>query len=109
MHSPQQDNQDVPEQAPQDGSVEVRLRRAPKFWPFVGTGAALGVFVAILSAFTGPESAEFTRNTVAGFLSVYFGLAGVLVGCVTYLVADRILSKRDRRTTAVPLDETEDR
>lgn len=109
MDSPQQDPQHTPRPVPPNGSVEVRLRRAPKFWPFVGMGAALGILVAIVSAFTGPESAEFTRNTVAGFLSVYYGIAGVLVGCVTYLIVDRVTSKRDRRTTAVPVDEPEER
>lgn len=112
MESPRDDAPKIPEREPDRGSedrpaaasVPVVVRRSPKFWPFVGAGAVLGVLVAVISAYTGAGSAEFTRASVAGFLAVFFGLAGVLVGCIAYLVADRVGAKRATRTTAVPLD-----
>lgn len=89
------------------GSFEVQVRSSPRFWPFVCTGAALGILVAFVSAYTGAESTEFTRGSVASFLAVLFGLAGVLLGAVAYLVVDGVLRRRYRRATAVPLDESD--
>ncbi|MEE1621377.1 hypothetical protein ACQ3I4_05075 [Zafaria sp. Z1313] len=87
-----------------DGRIEVEVRSAPRFWPFLGAGAALGILAALVSAYTGEESAEFTRAAVAGFLAVLFGLAGVLVGALAYLAVDRILRQRARHGTAVPVE-----
>jgi hypothetical protein len=84
---------------------EVSVRRAPKFGPFMGAGVVLGIIVAAVSAYTGPESAEFTRGAVFGFLAVLFGVAGMLVGALVVLVVDRVSVRRSRKMLAV---ETED-
>lgn len=84
---------------------EVSVRRAPKFAPFMGAGIVLGIIVAAISAYTGPESAEFTRGATFGFLAVIFGIVGMLVGALVVLVIDRISVRRSRKMLAV---ETED-
>lgn len=87
--------------------VEVEVYAAPRFWPFVGIGALVGVVIAFVSAFTGEESPEFTRGAVAGFLSVGFAFVGVLLAGIVFLVVDRITRKKARRALAVPLGDPE--
>jgi hypothetical protein len=101
---PQQPNaQPSPASGP-SRPIEVTVRSSPKFWPFLVTGALIGVFAAIISAYTGEESVEFTRGAVLGFLAVFFGVAGLALGAIVWLVTDRVLRKRTRRATAVPLE-----
>lgn len=83
------------------------VHSTPKFWPFMGVGAAVGIIIALISAFTGPESAEFTRTSVAGFLGVGFGMAGVLLAGIVFVIVDRVTLKRARRAVAVPTGDPE--
>lgn len=87
---------------------EVRLRRAPKFGPFMGAGIVLGIIVAAISAYTGPENAEFTRSSIFGFLAVLFGIAGMLLGALVVLILDRISIKRSEKMLAVETPEQTD-
>lgn len=80
---------------------DVTVRRAPKYAPFIAVWAVLGVVLAAVSAYTGPENAEFTRGTVFAFLAVLFGLAGILVGSLLFLLIDRASVKRAKHVTAV--------
>ncbi|MBG6084190.1 hypothetical protein [Zhihengliuella flava] len=96
---------DSPETPPAPDSIDVEVRRSPKFWPFLGAGAFVGVLVALISAYTGEPSTEFTRGAVAGFLLVIFGVIGVAVGAVAYLIADKVASKKARRTRAELIDD----
>ncbi|ASN38515.1 hypothetical protein CGQ24_05475 [Arthrobacter sp. 7749] len=89
------------------GDVEVLVYAAPKFWPFMGIGALLGVIIAFISAYSGEESVDFTRAAVAGFLSVGFGFVGVTLACIVFLIVDRITRKKARRALAVPMGAAE--
>ncbi|MDQ0095280.1 hypothetical protein [Paeniglutamicibacter psychrophenolicus] len=89
--------------------IEVEVYAAPKFWPFMGIGALLGVIIAFASAFTGEESTDFSRAAVAGFLSVAFAFFGVLLAGIVFLVVDRITRKKARRALAVPMGDPEHR
>jgi hypothetical protein len=80
---------------------DVTVRRAPKFAPFIFVWAVLGVVLAAVSAYTGPENEEFTRGTIFAFLAVLFGLAGILVGSLLFLLIDRASVKRAKHVTAV--------
>lgn len=108
MESSQHPNTPAPVQK-DPRNVEVSVYAAPKFWPFVGIGALVGVVIAFISAYTGQESADFTRSAVAGFLSVGFAFIGVLLAGVAFLVVDRITRKKARRALAVPMGEPEHR
>ncbi|WP_372697194.1 hypothetical protein [Arthrobacter sp. JSM 101049] len=85
--------------------VEVSVSSSPKFWPFVGAGAVLGVLAAMFTALAGDPGGEFTQGSVFGFFAVVFGLAGVLLGCIAFLIVDAVLRRRGRRAHAVPMDD----
>ncbi|HXD27496.1 MAG TPA: hypothetical protein VN621_01935 [Arthrobacter sp.] len=87
------------------GPLEVSVSSSPKFWPFVGAGAVLGVLAAMVTALAGDPDGEFTRGSVFGFFAVVFGLAGVLLGCIAFLIVDAVLRRRSRRAHAVPMDD----
>ncbi|PQZ96320.1 hypothetical protein CQ018_03380 [Arthrobacter sp. MYb227] len=92
-------------QSPQN--IEVVVHSSPKFWPFMGVGAAIGIIIGVLSAFMGPEQAEFTRGSVAGFLGVAFAVVGVLLAGIIFLIVDRVTLKRGRRGLATPTGDSE--
>lgn len=108
MESSEHPSNPTPAEQP-SGNVEVKVYAAPKFWPFMGIGALLGVVVAFISAFTGEESADFSRGAVAGFLSVGFAFFGVLLAAIVFLVVDRITRKKARRALAMPIGDPEHR
>lgn len=77
-----------------EARIEVYRRRAPRFAPFILTGAALGVLIALVVAAlpAGPPvagGAEFSTRTVTGFLAMIFGLLGAVVGGATAVLLDR--------------------
>lgn len=88
-------------------NIEVMVHSSPKFWPFMGVGAALGIIIGIVSAFAGPEQAEFTRGSVAGFLATAFAVIGVLLAGIVFLIVDRVTLKRGRRGLATPTGDSE--
>lgn len=83
------------------------MHASPKFWPFMGVGAGLGIVIAVVAALIGPESAEFSRGSVAGFFAIGFGVAGVMLAGIVFLIVDRITLKRARRGVAVPTGDPE--
>lgn len=96
---------DSHETQPAPASIDVEVRRSPKFWPFVGAGAAVGILVALISAYTGEPNEEFTRGAVAGFLIVIFGLFGIALGTLAFLVADKVVYKKVRTARAERIDD----
>ncbi len=81
------------------------MSSSPKFWPFVGVGAAIGILAAMFTALAGDPGAEFTRGAVFGFFAVVFGLAGALLGCIGFLIVEAVLRRRTTRARAVPMDD----
>ncbi|MFF5791856.1 hypothetical protein ACFY5D_07405 [Paeniglutamicibacter sp. NPDC012692] len=106
MEPTQQPAEPTPGSSP-SANIEVVVHSAPKFWPFMGVGALVGIIIAFISAYSGPESPDFSRGSVAGFLSVGFAIAGVLLAGIVFLIVDRVTLKRGRRATAVPTGEPE--
>lgn len=94
-----------PPQSPQN--IEVMVHSSPKFWPFMGVGGVLGIIIGIVSAFMGPEQAEFSRGSVAGFLATAFAVIGVLLAGIVFLIVDRVTLKRGRRGLATPAGDSE--
>ncbi|MBM6620034.1 hypothetical protein JTF08_00275 [Micrococcaceae bacterium RIT802] len=93
------------DRSPTSGSIEVTVSSSPKFWPFAGAGAVVGVLVAMFTSLAGDQGGEFSRGSVFGFFAIVFGLAGVLLGCIAYLAVDAVLRRRARRARAVPVDD----
>jgi hypothetical protein len=76
---------------PPKGAVQVRLRRAPRYRPFVATGAVLGALVGLVAGGTaGNIPAGFSSQTVLG----YFGAIGVLFGVVVGAGAAVLVERR---------------
>ncbi|GAA3703612.1 hypothetical protein GCM10022377_16590 [Zhihengliuella alba] len=97
---------DPQDQRAQDpSSIDVEVRRSPRFWPFMAVGAGLGILVALVSAYSGEPHQEFTRGSVAAFLAVIFGIIGVFLACLAYLLIDRSLRRKVRRMRAVPVED----
>ena len=93
------------ENTPRPG-VPVTVRRAPKYAAFATVGVAAGLVLALVSAYTAAPSPEFTPGTVFGFLAVFYGLAGLLLASIVFLVVNRAtLRGSGRRGTAVPVDD----
>ncbi len=75
-----------------DGAVEVRLRRAPRYAPFVGTGVVVGVVlgVVVALAFDDPaQTAEFSTGTLVRYFAAILGLVGGVVGAAAALLVER--------------------
>lgn len=71
--------------------TQVRLRRAPRYAPFTLSGVVAGVVVGFVLAvvFPSPEDARYSFNSVAGYLTLSFGLIGGLLGAGVAVLADR--------------------
>ena len=68
--------------------VPVRLRRAPRYRAFVGTGAVLGAIAGIVARLLlGDPASLFSAGTTAGYLAaIGLLLGGLLGGAVAVLV-----------------------
>lgn len=79
-----------PAPGPPPGSVEVRLRRAPRYRAFVLAGAVLGVVAGVvLALLRGGGSGSFTTTTVTGYVGAIGLLVGGLIGATVAVLVDR--------------------
>jgi hypothetical protein len=67
----------------------LRVRRAPRYPVFLGTGAAVGVLVAVVAGLSGAATGETSRGELVGYLAIGFGLVGGLLGGLVAVVLDR--------------------
>jgi hypothetical protein len=69
----------------------VTLRRAPRFGPFIVSGAALGALAALVVSLylPDPQGLEVGARSVAGYLLAIGGLLGGVVGGAVAVLADR--------------------
>lgn len=70
------------------------VRRAPRVQVFLLGGALLGVVVALVVALLGPANPEFTVGSIFGYFVVVFGIVGVGVGALVWLLLDRRSRRR---------------
>ena len=82
---------------------QVRIRRTPKFLPFLITGAVIGVIVAVILGLSIPADAK-TPEPIVTYLIGYLGAIGAVVGIVTAVVADRIGVARAKTVEATKLE-----
>jgi hypothetical protein len=70
--------------------VQVRLRRAPRYRVFVGTGALLGALAGIVaSLLLGDPASLFSSGTTTGYLAAIGLLLGALAGGAVAVLVDR--------------------
>jgi len=83
--------------------VTLKVRRSPKFLPFVLSGTILGIIVAfILNALIAPENR--TDANILGYLVLYCAGAGLALGVLSAVVLDAIFVARAKQVTATKLE-----
>lgn len=100
-----------PEQTPEPDGIEetvtpaeVRVRRSPRYFRFMITGAVLFAIVALILTFSFPENPTYDRGSVFGFLLAIGVAVGVAVGAIVALVLDRVTARRARSVQADRID-----
>ncbi|MBB2977093.1 putative membrane protein YccC [Microbacterium endophyticum] len=93
-------------QNPVEGSVSdpietVTVRRSPRYGIFLLLGAGFGILVAMILtfAFNGTDEVStsgvtYSDTQVFGFLALFCGAAGILLGGVVALVLGRVVGRR---------------
>jgi hypothetical protein len=70
--------------------AQVRLRRAPRYRAFVGTGAVLGAIAGIVARLLlGDPASLFSAGTTTGYLAAIGLLLGGLLGGAVAVLVDR--------------------
>lgn len=91
-------------------TVNLRVRTAPKIFPFLGAGFVLAALVALVTAWFSHAAlveaaaggpVEFSFLAVFGFFLVTFGVVGVGVGALAFLLTDRLGRRRERTVQVV--------
>ena len=83
--------------------VTVKIRRSPKFVPFIFTGMALGIIAALIVNALIPDENR-TPAAILGFLVLYFAAAGLGLGVLTAVVLDAISVARAKTLEATKLE-----
>lgn len=81
---------------------EVEIRRAPKFLPFLLTGGALGLVLALVLFFVAPQSKDWAQ--LLGTLVVFMSALGAFGGLYLAVIFDRISRAKAKRTSATKLE-----
>lgn len=84
------------------------VRRAPKVQVFLVGGAVLGMVAALIATSVGGENEDFTFGSLFGYFLVLFGIAGVAIGAIVWLVLDRRSRKHTYTVTAEVVEDYED-
>lgn len=80
-----------------DTPQQMVYRRAPKITPFLVTGGFFGVVVAFFWVAIQGTTQEYTQAQALGFMAALFGILGLTIGALAWLLLDR-RSKRHLET-----------
>jgi len=95
------------------------VHRSPRYKNFMVLGAGVGIVAALVLTTAFPDSADFNKAQVFGFLLLACLAAGVLLGSIVALILDRIIGRRahtvvadrlgsdDSRAVAAPAESTD--
>lgn len=81
-------------------SANVTVQRSPRYLRFFFAGIALGVVVALILTVSFPADPQFSQTQVFGFLVIFTGIGGGVLGLVFALIVDRIYSRHVITTAA---------
>jgi len=82
---------------------DVKIRRSPKYLPFLITGGVIGAIIGTILGLSIPEE-QRTAEPVITYLIAYLGGIGVVAGIVAALVVDRIGVARAKTVEATKLE-----
>ena len=77
----------------------VEIRRTPKFLPFLLTGGALGIVIALIA-----WASSGMNGQIFGYLIAYGAGLGVAVGIIAATVIETITRKRVKQAKATKLE-----
>lgn len=83
---------------------QVKIRRSPKYLPFLVTGAVIGVIVAVILGLSIPTE-QRTEAPVITYLIGYLGALGAALGIVTAVVVDRVGVAKAKTLEATKLEQ----
>ena len=78
---------------------EIEIRRAPKVLPWMFTGSALGVIIAVLIFVISPDNSEVPENFF-GLLMIALGSLGLGLGVLVAIIFALVSSRRAKRAIA---------
>jgi len=81
-------------------TASVTVSRSPRYLRFFFVGISIGVIVALILTFSFPADPQFTQTQVFGFLVIFTGIGGGVLGLVFALIVDRVYSHHVIETTA---------
>ncbi len=82
------------------GETTVTVRRSPRIVNFLILGAVLGALVAVILTYAFPESAEFGRMQVMGFLLLLCVAVGVTLAALVALAIGRVVGRKPKTVVA---------
>ena len=80
-------------------SGEVRIRRAPKFAPFLILGGGVGAITTFILTMSFPVDPSLGFGVLFGYFSLFGIPAGVALGALIVLALDRVSQRRSRAAT----------
>ncbi len=87
------------------GEKEMSVRHAPRVWPFLIAGALVGVIAAIITVAVGEPPEDYGTGGAMGYFAIVFGIIGVGLAGILFLILDRRSLKKATAVTAVPVPE----
>jgi hypothetical protein len=70
-------------------SIQLRMRRAPRYRAFGLTGAGLGVLAGVILALSFSATSDYSIRTIVGYFAAILGLIGGLVGLAIAVLIER--------------------
>lgn len=78
---------DGPTEAPEP--TRLRMRRAPRYRAFGGTGVAIGVAVGVILALSFKADSNYSIQTITGYFAASFALFGGVLGLGLAVLLER--------------------
>lgn len=89
---------------PKETQTTIKIRRAPKFLPFLITGAVLGVITALILNFSTAGNAP-DATPILGYLLGWCTVLGAAVGIVAAVAIDFVTTRRSKEVVATKLEQ----
>ena len=90
----------TPDEQDAANETEVRIRRAPKYGPFIIVGGGVGAIVSLIITSLFPVDPEVGFAATYGYFALYGVTAGVTIGAVIAIIIDRVTLRRARTVSA---------